>query len=156
MRLELLLPPVEPEESQAPSHCPYAGCGGRHFRLHQVVNKPVRDTVCQTVTARRYQCLRCRRTFRVYPTGDKHAPTSQRPKGLAVMLYLLGLSYGAVALALGALSAYLRKSQVAKREAVQAAAKQVPGMKRRLVLEKDSVSLSAYHRPDVLRCTSRI
>ena len=129
MRLELLLPPVEPEEWQAPSVCPYARCGGRHFRLHQVVSKPLRDTVYQTVTARRYQCLRCRRTFRVYPTGVKRAPTSQRVKGLAVMLYLLGLSYGAVALALEALGAYLCKSQVY--EAVQAAAKQVPGMKRR-------------------------
>ncbi len=131
MRLELLLPPVDPEEWQVPSLCSYAGCGGRHFRLHQVVGKPLRDTVYQTVTARRYQCLRCRRTFRVYPTGVKRAPTSQRVKGLAVMLYWLGLSYGAVALALDALGAYLCKSQVY--EAVQAAAKQVPGMKRRQV-----------------------
>jgi hypothetical protein len=134
MRLELLLPPVDPEEWQAPSHCPYAQCGGRHFRLHQVVGKPVRDTVYQAVTARRYQCLRCRRTFRVYPAGVKRAPTSQRVKGLAVthaparsagVLYLLGLSYGAVALALDALGAYLCKSQVY--EAVQAAAQAVPG-----------------------------
>src|SRR5260221_8056038 len=127
MRLELLLPPVDPEEWEAPSLCPYAGCGGRHFRLHQVVGKPVRDTIYQAVTARRYQCLRCRRTFRVYPTGVKRAPTSQRVKGLAVMLYLLGLSYGAVALALDALGAYLCKSQVY--EAVQAAAKQVTSVK---------------------------
>jgi hypothetical protein len=52
-------------------------------------------------------------------------------KGLAVMLYLLGLSYGAVALALEALGAYVCKSQVY--EAVQAAAKRVPGLKRRQV-----------------------
>lgn len=131
MRLELLLPSVDPQEWQVPHQCPYAGCGGRHFRLHQVVDKPVRDTVYRPVTARRYQCLRCRRTFRVYPTGIKRAPTSQRVKGLAVMLYLLGLSYGAVALALDALGAYLCKSQVYA--AVQAAAQQVPGMKRRHV-----------------------
>jgi hypothetical protein len=131
MRLELLLPPVDSEEWQAPSVCPYAPCGGRHFRLHQKVGKPVRDTVYQVVTACRYQCLRCRRMFRVYPTGIKRAPTSQRVNGLAVVLYLLGLSYGAVALALDALGAYLCKSQVY--EAVQAAAKQVAGMKRRQV-----------------------
>lgn len=131
MRLELLLPSVDPQEWQVPHQCPYAGCGGRHFRLHQVVDKPVRDTVYRAVTARRYQCLRCRCTFRVYPTGIKRAPTSQRVKGLAVMLYLLGLSYGAVALALDALGAYLCKSQVYA--AVQAAAQQVPGMKRRHV-----------------------
>jgi len=102
--------------------------------------------VYRTVTACQYQCLRCRRTFRLYPTGVKRAPTSQRVKALAVthaparsagVLYLLGLSYGAVALALDALRAYLCKSQVAKREAVQAAAKQVPGMKRRHQPEND-------------------
>ncbi len=140
MRLELLLPPVDPEKGQAPSHCLYAGCGGRHFRLHQVVGKPVRDTVYQEVTARRYQCQRCRRTFRVYPTGIKRAGISRRVKGLAVthaparsagVLYLLGLSYGAVALALDALGVYLCKSQVY--EAVQAAARQVPGLRRRQI-----------------------
>jgi hypothetical protein len=65
MRLELLLPPVDPEEWQAPRRCPYARCGGRHFRLHQVVGKPIRDTLYPSVTARRYQCLRCRRTLRL-------------------------------------------------------------------------------------------
>src|SRR5713101_9012490 len=128
MRLELLLPPIDPEDWQAPRLCPYARCGGRHFRLHQVVSKPVRDTVYQAVTARRYQCLRCRRTFRAYPTGVKRAPTSQRVKGLAVMLYLLGLSYGAVALALDALEISLCKSRVY--DAVQEASKRVPGLKR--------------------------
>lgn len=131
MRLELRLPVVEPNEWQEPSICPYAQCGGQHFRLCQVVAKAVRDTIFETVTARRYHCLRCRRTFRVYPRGVDHAPTSQRVKGLAVMLYLLGLSYGAVALALEALGAYVCKTQVY--EAVQAAAQRVPGMKRRQV-----------------------
>ena len=131
MRLELRLPLVKPDEMSEPTLCPYAKCGGRHFRLHQVVAKAVRDTVYTGVIARRYACLRCQRTFRVYPTGVNHAPTSQRVKGLAVLLYLLGLSYGATALALEALGAYVCKSQVY--EAVQAAAKRVPGMKRRQV-----------------------
>ncbi len=114
---------------------------GRHFRLHQVVGKPLRDTVYSWVRARRYERLRCHRTFRVYPTGVKRAPTSQRVKGLAVthaparsagVLYLLGLCYGAVAPGLEALGAYLCKSHVY--DAVQAAAKQVlGGMKRRQV-----------------------
>jgi hypothetical protein len=111
--------------------CPYARCGGRHFRLHQVVAKSVRDRVLRAATARRYECLRCRRTFRVHQTGMKRAPTSLRVKGLAVMLHLLGLSYGAVALALEALGAYVSKSQVA--DAVQAAAKRAPGLKWRQV-----------------------
>jgi hypothetical protein len=69
--------------------------------------------------------------LRVYPTGVNHAPTSQRVKGLVVMPCLLGLSYGAVALALEALGVYMCKSQVY--EAIQAAAKRVPGLKRRQV-----------------------
>ena len=97
-----------------------------------MVTKAVRDTVYEQVTARRYQCRRCRRTFRVYPSGVSQAPTSQRVKGLAVMLYVLGLSYGAVALALEALGVYVCKTQVY--EAVQAAARRVPGLKRRQVL----------------------
>ena len=134
MRLQLLLPVVKPDEFSEPTVCQYAQCGGRHFRLHQTVAKPLRDTIYEGVTAQRYECLRCRRTFRVYPAGVSHTPTSQRVKGLAVtnaparsagVLYLLGLSYGAVALALEALDVYVCKTQVY--EAVQAAAKQVPG-----------------------------
>jgi transposase-like protein len=131
MRLEMRVPTVKPDEISVPTVCPYARCGGRHFRLHQVVAKAVRDTQVAEVFARRYQCLRCRRTFRVYPTGVSAAPTSQRVKGLAVMLYLLGLSYGAVALVLEALGAYVCKTQVY--EAVQAAAQRVPGLRRRQV-----------------------
>jgi len=44
------------------------------------------------------------------------------------MLYLLGLSYGAVSLAMEALGVSLRKSRVY--DAVQEAAKLVPGLKR--------------------------
>jgi hypothetical protein len=131
MRLELRVPAVNPDEISDPTVCRFAPCEGRHFRLHQIVAKAVHDTVFETVTARRYQCLRCGRTFRVYPSGVNQAPTSQRVKGLAVLLYLLGLSYGAVALALEALGVYLCKSQVY--ETVQAAARRVPGMKRRQV-----------------------
>jgi hypothetical protein len=131
MRLHMILPQVEPEEVTEPTVCPYKGCQGEHFRLHQQVAKPLRDTVHDQVTAYRYQCLRCRRTFRVYPKGVTRAQTSKRLKGLGVLLYLLGLSYGAVSLALEALGMYLCKSRVY--DAVQAAAEQVPGMKREAV-----------------------
>jgi transposase-like protein len=79
----------------------------------------------------RYQCLRCKRTFRVYPEGASRAQTSQRVKGLAVMLYLLGLSYGATSLALEALGVYLCKRRIY--DAVQEAAQRVPGLKREQV-----------------------
>ncbi len=131
MRLELILPRVEPTEFKMPLVCPHKGCQGRHFEHHQEVDKPLKDTTYEAVFAHRYRCLRCGRTFRVYPQGVTHAQTSQRVKGLAVLLYLLGLSYGAVSLALGALGAYMAKSSVY--QAVQAAAKKVPGMKRQEV-----------------------
>ena len=88
----------------------------------------MKDTEYDAVSAQRTECLRCRRTFRVYPQGVTHAQSSQRVKGLGGMLYLLGLSYGATSLALEALGMYMCKSSVY--EAVQAAAKKVPGMKR--------------------------
>jgi transposase-like protein len=131
MRLELILPRVEPGEIEMPAVCPYEGCEGKHFRHHQEVDKPLKDTRYDSVTAHRYECLRCHRTFRLYPEGVTHAQTSQRVKGLAVMLYLLGLSYGATSLALEALGVYMAKSSIY--EAVQAAAEKVPGLKRREV-----------------------
>ena len=121
MPLDLILPQVKPNEIDEPSQCANKGCKGRRFRLDQTVKKSVRDTMVEAVTAKRYQCLACGRTFRVYPQGVSANHTSQRVKGLAVMLYLLGLSYGATSLALGALGVYRCKSGVY--EAVQAAGK---------------------------------
>ena len=118
---------------RGPTSCPYAGCQGRCYRFLQEVEKPLRDTVYERVKAHRYACLRCGQTFRVYPPGVSRAQSSQRLHGLAVMLYLLGLSYGAVALALEALGVYLCKSRVY--EVVQAAAQRVPGLKREAVFE---------------------
>jgi transposase-like protein len=97
------------------------------------VEKQLKDTVHRRVTAYRYQCMECGRTFRVYPSGVTHAQTSQRVKGLAVLLYLLGLSYGAVSLTLEALGCYVCKSRVY--DAVQAAAERVPGLRREAVLD---------------------
>src|SRR2546429_5513696 len=128
MRLRIVLSKVTPQAISVPTRCAYAGCGGKKFHLRQEVRKPLRDTVYQEVQVHRYQCLRCQRTFRVYPEGTTRAQTSQRVKGLAVMLYLLGLSYGAVSLALEGLGVSLCKSRVY--DAVQEAAKLVPGLKR--------------------------
>jgi hypothetical protein len=131
MRLQLILPRVEFSEMSLPAVCPYESCQGRHFRHHQEVDKPLKDTEYDSVFAQRYERLRCKRTFRLYPQGVTRAQTSQRVKGLGVMLYLLGLSYGASSLALEALGVYMCKTSVY--EAVQAAAERVPGMKRREV-----------------------
>jgi transposase-like protein len=128
MRLQLSLPQVRPTEFRKPWVCPHQKCQGRHFEHHQEVDKPLKDTGYGMVSAHRYRCLRCKRTFRVYPQGVTRAQTSQRVKGLGVMLYLLGLSYGATSLALEALGVYMSKTSVY--EAVQAAAEKVPGLKR--------------------------
>jgi hypothetical protein len=127
MRLLMRLPGVDPTAIPAPRVCPH-GCGGQHFKLRQVVAKPLRDTKLAAVEARRYGCVRCGRTFRVYPPGVSHAQTSARLRGLGVLLYLLGLSYGAVALTLDALGHPL--SKVAVYDAVQAAGAKVPGLRR--------------------------
>ena len=44
MRLQLILPHVEPTEFEMPLECPYKDCHGKHFRHHQEVEKPVKDT----------------------------------------------------------------------------------------------------------------
>src|SRR5438270_9004729 len=133
MRLQLLLPKVDPKALAVPVKCAYADCKSLPLQLHQAVKNAVRDTVHEQVEVHRYRCLKCGRTFRVYPPGVTGAQSSERVKGLAVMLYLLGLSYGAVSLALESLGVPLSKTRVY--ETVQAAAARVPGLKREEVFE---------------------
>ncbi len=133
MRLHLLLAKVKPEQITPPTHCVDPQCSSQKFRLHQPVKKALRDTVYHEVQVSRYQCLKCKRTFRVYPPGVTAAQTSLRVKGLAVMLYLLGLSYGATSLALEALGVSMCRSRVY--DAVQEAASRVPGLKREQVFQ---------------------
>ena len=52
-----------------------------------------------------------------------------RVQGMAVMLYILGLSYGAVELVLGSLGVGIRKTSVYR--TVQSAAEKVPDMKQK-------------------------
>jgi len=125
MRLNLILPVVMTERFSEPSKCPQDRCQGNHFQLHQEVNKALRDGAYNAVRVRRYQCFRCGHTFRVYPQGVSCAQVSMRVKGMAVMLYLLGLSYGAVELMLEALGVYYSKTSVYR--AVQATGERVKG-----------------------------
>jgi transposase-like protein len=131
MRLLVVPPPVQPEIFPAPRGCPHADCGSQHVQFRQAVRKPVRDTQLTEVVAQRYQCPRCGRTFRVYPVGVSHDQTSARLKGMAVLFYVLGMSYGAVAIALGALGCPL--SKVAVYYAVQEAGAAVAGLRREAV-----------------------
>lgn len=128
MRLLVIPPPVQPEVYPEPQGCPSPECGSRHVQFRQAVRKPVRDTQLTEVVAHRYQCPRCGRTFRLYPVGVSHHQTSARLKGMAVLFYVLGMSYGAVAIALAALGCPL--SKVAVYNAVQAAGAAVAGLRR--------------------------
>ncbi len=120
MHLNVRLPNVEPQAIQGPQSCPYIDrkrptqkCAGTKFKLHQSdCHKPLRDTRHSQVCAQRYRCLRCRRTFRVYPTGVSAAQQSDTLKALSVLLYILGLSYQGVADLLDALTHPICKSTV--------------------------------------------
>lgn len=104
MRIRMHLPRVEPEEYDMPAVCPHDGCQGEHFKLHQRhCRRAVLDPDHEEVNVRRYRCLSCKRTFRVYPRGVSGKQRSDRLRGIGVMLYVLGLSYGGVADALFAL-----------------------------------------------------
>lgn len=103
------------------------------FMPRQAVNKKIVDAQHPEVTAWRYECEKCGSTFRVYPEGVSEKQISKRVNGMAVMLYLLGLSYGAVEIVLNSLGIGIGKTSVYR--AVQRLAEKVPGMKREKLME---------------------
>ena len=54
MRLQLILPRVEPEKIIAPKKCADEECGSTHMEFLQEVEKAIRDTVHDKVKAHRY------------------------------------------------------------------------------------------------------
>ena len=127
MRLNLILPKVEPTQFEFPKKCPRKGCPGLRFIPRQEVSKKIVDAQHPEVTAWRCECLQCGHVFRVYPKGVNQKQISKRVNGMAVMMYLLGLSYGAVEIVLTSLGMGIGKTSVFR--AVQAVAKQVPGLR---------------------------
>jgi transposase-like protein len=132
MRLKLLLPEVKIGKFSQPKKCSRPGCPGMTFYPRQIVRKKIVDTQYVEVFAWRYQCTKCGCTFRVYPEGVNNQQISMRVLGMAVMLYVLGLSYGAVELVLGSLGVGIGKTSVYR--VVQFAAEKVPGMKQKNLL----------------------
>jgi transposase-like protein len=112
MRIQVRIPKVKPDEYPEIQVCPYDGCGGECFKAYgqQAEPKPTRDLTYKLVDSYRYECLKCGRTFRVYPTGVSRAQQSDGLKGISVILYVLGLSYGAVSDFLEALGHALSKT----------------------------------------------
>jgi transposase-like protein len=128
MRLNLILPKVEPTHFEIPKKCPRPGCSGGRFIPRQEVSKKIVDAEHRQVMAWRYECIQCGHVFRVYPNGVSHKQISKRVNGMAVMMYLLGLSYGAVGIVLSSLGMGIGKTSVYR--AVQEIVKKVPGMKQ--------------------------
>lgn len=102
------------------------------FTPRQAVSKKIVDAQHPEVTAWRCECQKCGYVFRVYPKGVSQKQISKRVNGMAVMLYLLGLSYGAVEIVLSSLGMGIGKTSVFR--AVQSVAQQVPGLKREKLL----------------------
>jgi hypothetical protein len=129
MRLRIVLPKVNPEAITVPTRCVYPGCRGRKFHLRKARGESTaRYGVSRGAGASLSVFARANAPFWSIPRGRRLPRPAPRVKGLAVMLYLLGLSYGATSLALEALGVYLCKSRVY--DAVQETAKLVPGLKR--------------------------
>jgi len=129
MRLRVSIPQVKADVAMGPQVCPYPGCGGTYFKLHEKgCRKAVRDTEYSEVEAQRWRCLHCGRTHRVYPQGVNGSQHSDRLKGLSILLYVLGLSYGGVEDVLVALAVPLGKTTVYRD--VQAAGEQAQQLRR--------------------------
>ena len=80
----MILPRVEPAHIPLPDACPQ--CQSSHLTYSEEVAKPLRDTHYEAVIAHRYGCKACEASFRVYPAGVDHHHTSQRNRGLGIML----------------------------------------------------------------------
>jgi len=134
MRIRVRLPEVQPNRYNKPTHCPQEGCGSVQFKRHGVQGeaKAVRDPQVSEVVAYRWRCLRCGKTFRVYPHGVGREQQSDRLQALSVLLYVLGLSYGGVEDLLSALGVPLGKTAVYTN--VQAAGMAARQQQRQLLL----------------------
>lgn len=102
------------------------------FIPRQEVRKQIVDAEHREVTAWRCAWIQCGHIFRVYPKGVSQKQISKCVNGIAVMLYVLGLSYGAVEIVLSSLGMGIGKTSVLR--AVQPVVRQVPGLKREKLL----------------------
>ena len=142
MRLRVRLPEVRPDEYVIPLSCPY-GCGGRYFALHERRHKVLSDPTYSEVKVRRYKCLTCRRSFRVNPVGVSPHHRSQRLRGIGILLYVLGLSYGGVVDVLSAFGWQGSRSTIYRdvQAAGEAVARRKPTPRRVQVVSADATYL---------------
>ena len=149
MRIKVRLPKVEPDRYDWPRVCPHKGCNSHRFKRHGVKGerKAIRDPRYTEVRAYRYKCLECGRTFRAYPGGVSNDQQSDRLKAISVLVYVLGLSYGATEDFLEALGVFIAKTTVYENvPAAGAASRQrqkqdVAGKGKRAVVGSDGTYL---------------
>jgi transposase-like protein len=136
------LPEVRPDEYAIPLECPY-GCGGRYFALHERRRKVLSDPTYLEVRVRRYKCLSCGRSFRVNPMGVSQHHRSQRLRGIGILLYVLGLSYGGVVDVLSAFGWQGSRSTIYRdvQAAGEAVARRQPAPRRVQVVSADATYL---------------
>ena len=96
MRLTVTLPELKPTEYPMPEQCPRAGCTSTHFHRHGKKVRQIDDLQVKEVESLRFKCVGCGQTFWVHPIGVTNAQQSHRLKAMSTLLYVLGLSYGAV------------------------------------------------------------
>ena len=100
-RLRFTLPQVKSVPDTRPSGCVY--CGSVLLNRHGAVSKRIKDLYISEVSVHRYRCVDCSRTFRHYPEGVDRHDQSVRLRGLAALMWALGLSHRSVCHTLAAL-----------------------------------------------------
>ena len=109
-RVRFILPQVKLYPDTRPAACTY--CGSVYLNRHGEVTKRINDLYISEVTALRYRCCDCGRTFRHYPEGVDRHDQSHRLRGLAALSWALGLSLRSVSHLLGALGCDLSRMSV--------------------------------------------
>lgn len=133
MKIIVALPQIDLKSSKPPLVCPYPGCGGRDFWPLQEVPKRLRDVNYNNIKVRRYLCLSCFRTFRVYPEGISRGSLPSGVKRFAAMCYFLGLSCKDVSSLLKELG--INMSRTAVYIASQEVKKSFPNMRREKLIQ---------------------
>jgi transposase-like protein len=96
MRLTVTFPQVKTDEYIMPARSPCEGCESSHFHRHKKKIRQIDDLHVKEVMSLRYKCVECNQKVWLHPTGITGARQSQRLKAISAVLYVLGLSYGAV------------------------------------------------------------
>ena len=89
-RIRFIPAQVKTFPDERPDACQY--CGSQILTKHGTADKTVIDLYEDKVTAVRYRCSDCGRTFRHYPPGIDRSGQTQRMRGWVALAWALGLS----------------------------------------------------------------